>query len=154
MCVLGGMSMNTSRYTSDTPAIIVTILRARMTMWLARIGLTLPYWWSGFDKLLHAQAALAEMHATGLPASWLLYGLILIVQLGGSLAIICNRYAWLGAGALAVFTAFATYLAHAFWRLDGPTRFAEMNVFMEHIALIAGMAFAALYSYAAKRRNV
>ncbi|WP_216840602.1 DoxX family protein [Dyella sp. S184] len=153
MRVLGGMSMNTSRYSGDTPAIIAAILGTPATMWLARIGLTLPYWWSGIDKLLHPQAALAEMHATGLPASWLLYALILIVQLGGSLTIICNRYAWLGAGALAVFTALATYLAHAFWKLDGAARFAEMNVFMEHIALIAGMAFAALYSYATKRRD-
>ena len=151
--MLGGMSMNQPRRISDTPAIIATILRSPTTVWLARIGLTLPYWWSGVDKLLHPRAALAEMHATGLPASWLLYALILIVQLGGSLAIICNRYAWLGAGALAVFTAGATYLAHAFWKLSGAARFAEMNVFMEHIALIAGMAFAALYSYAAKRRD-
>jgi transmembrane protein len=146
--------MSASRYISDTPAVIAAILRAPATVWLARIALTLPYWWSGVDKLLHPQAALAEMHATGLPASWLLYALILIVQLGGSLAIICNRYAWLGAGALAVFTALATYLAHAFWNLDGAARFAAMNVFMEHVALIAGMAFAALYSYAAKRRDV
>jgi len=145
--------MNSSKNTSDAPAIIAAILRAPVTLWLARISLTLPYWWSGIDKLLHPQTALAEMHATGLPASWLLYALILVVQLGGSLAIICNRYVWLGAGALAVFTAFATYLAHAFWKLDGAARFAEMNVFMEHIALIAGMAFAALYSYAAKRRD-
>src|SRR6202021_531148 len=133
-----------SRASSDTPPSSAAILRASVTRWLARVGLTLPYWWSGVDKLLYPQAALAEMHATGLPASWLLYGLILVVQLGGSLAIICNRYTWLGAGALAVFTAFATYLAHAFWKLDGVARFAEMNVFMEHIALIAGMAFAAL----------
>jgi uncharacterized membrane protein YphA (DoxX/SURF4 family) len=74
------MSMNTSRYGSDNPAIIAGILRAPVTVWLARIGLTLPYWWSGVDKLLHPQAALAEMHATGLPASWLLYALLLMVQ--------------------------------------------------------------------------
>jgi uncharacterized membrane protein YphA (DoxX/SURF4 family) len=153
MRVLGGMNTNSSRYISDTPAIIDAVLAAPAMVWLARIGLTLPYWWSGLDKLMHPQAALAEMHATGLPASWLLYALILMVQLGGSLAIICNRYAWLGAGALAVFTALATYLAHAFWKLDGAARFAEMNVFMEHIALIAGMAFAALYSYASRRRD-
>ena len=146
--------MNALRYTNDTPSIIAAILSAPVTTWLARVGLTLPYWWSGVDKLLYPQAALAEMHATGLPASWLLYGLILVVQLGGSLAIICNRYTWLGAGALAVFTAFATYLAHAFWKLDGVARFAEMNVFMEHIALIAGMAFAALCGCVAKRRDV
>ncbi|MGH8159953.1 MAG: DoxX family protein [Rhodanobacter sp.] len=137
----------------DTPAIIAAILDARITTLLARVVLTLPYWWSGIDKLFHPQAALAEIHAMGLPGSWILLTLLLLVQLGGSLAIIVDRYVWLGAGALAVFTALVTVLAHAFWTMDGPTRFAEMNVFMEHMALIAGMAFAALYSQAAKARR-
>lgn len=139
--------MKPSPHFNDTPSIIHSILVARATTWLARIGLTLPYWWSGIDKLVHPHAALAEIHAMGLPASWMLYTLLLLVQLGGSFTIIANRYAWLGTGALAVFTAIVTYLAHAFWKLEGPARFAEMNDFMEHIALIAGFAFAALHSY-------
>jgi transmembrane protein len=138
---------------SDTPALIAAILDARLTTWLARVVLTLPYWWSGIDKLCHPHAALAEIHGMGLPDSWVLYALLLLVQLGGSLAIIADRYAWLCAGALGVFTALVTVLAHAFWKMDGPTRFAEMNVFMEHMALIAGMAFAALYSHATKARR-
>jgi len=147
------MNMSTSRHIGNTPSLIAAILRSPVTAWLARVCLTLPYWWSGIDKLLHPQAALAELQATGLPASWAIYALILVVQLGGSLAIIANRYVWLGAGALAVFTAFATYVAHAFWKLDGAARFAEMNIFMEHIALMAGFAFAALYSYSSGRRD-
>ena len=118
------------RHRTDTPEAIARILRAPLTAWLARVALTLPYWWSGIDKLFHPHAALAELQGTGLPASWFIYGLILLVQLGGSLAIIGNRLAWLGGGALAVFTAFATYVAHAFWKLDGAARFAEMNIFM------------------------
>jgi transmembrane protein len=137
----------------DTPALIVKILDARVTTWLARLCLTLPYWWSGVDKLLHPHAALSEIQGLGLPPSWILYGLLLIVQLGGSLAIIFNRYAWLGAGALGVFTAIVTYIAHAFWKLEGPARFGEMNDFMEHIALIAGLAFAALHCREVKERD-
>jgi uncharacterized membrane protein YphA (DoxX/SURF4 family) len=68
----------------------------------------------------------------------------LIVQLGGSLLVIVNRWAWLGAGALGVFTLIVTILVHAFWNLDGPARFAEMNTFLEHMALIAGFVFAAM----------
>ncbi|MFK2875755.1 DoxX family protein [Rhodanobacter hydrolyticus] len=151
MRLLGSMSVNAPRYAIGMPAIVAVILRAPATVWFARIGLTLPYWWSGVDKLTHPQATLEEFHATGLPASWLLYALVLAVQLGGSVAIVCNRHAWLGAGALAIFTAFATCLAHGFWKLAGAARFAEMNVFMEHIALIAGLALAALFSYAGQR---
>lgn len=144
--------MTTQFHRTDTPAFISALLELRSTAFLARVALTLPFWWSGVDKLLHPAAALAEIHALGLPSSWILYVLLLIVQLGGSLAIIVNRYAWLGAGALGVFTAISTYVAHAFWNLEGAARFAEMNVFMEHIALIAGMAFAALHCHEVKDR--
>lgn len=128
------------------------MLASPCTLVLARIALTLPYWWSGTDKLLHPAAALAEMHGMGFPASWWLYGLLLMVQLGGSLSIIANRYAWLGAGVLGGFTAFVTCVAHAFWKLEGAQRFAEMNIFMEHTALIGGMAFAAMHGYTIKQR--
>lgn len=144
--------MSASIRQGDTPALIRSLLEWKGTDILARIALTLPYWWSGIDKLIHPVAALAEFQATGLPPSWAMYGLLLLVQLGGSLAIIANRYAWLGAGALAVFTAIATYLAHAFWKLEGAQRFAEMNSFLEHIALIAGMVFAALYLHRTRSR--
>jgi transmembrane protein len=130
----------------DTPAFIDDILAARTTTLLARVAMTLPFWWSGFDKMLHPAAALSEIHSIGLPSSMLLYGLLLLVQIGGSFAIIVNRYAWLGAGALAVFTGIVTVLAHAFWRLEGAARADELNVFMEHIALIAGLAFTAMQS--------
>jgi transmembrane protein len=147
------MSTLSSRHGGDTPPVIAKLLRSSITVWAARIALTLPYWFSGLDKLLHPYAALSEFQHTGLPGSWWMYGLLLVVQIGGSVLVIFNRYVWLGAGTLAVFTAAATYLAHAFWKLDGSARFAEMNVFMEHIALMAGFAFAALCAFVQPRRN-
>lgn len=144
--------MSVSIRQGGTPELIRGLLEWKGTDVLARIALTLPYWWSGIDKLIHPAAALTEFQATGLPASWAMYGVLLLVQLGGSFAIIANRYAWLGAGALAVFTGIATYVAHAFWKLDGAQRFAEMNSFLEHIALMAGLAFAALFLHKVRSR--
>lgn len=144
--------MSVSIRQGGTPELIHGLLEWKGTDVLARIALTLPYWWSGIDKLIHPAAALTEFQATGLPASWAMYGVLLLVQLGGSFAIIANRYAWLGAGALAVFTGIATYVAHAFWKLDGAQRFAEMNSFLEHIALMAGLAFAALFLHKVRSR--
>ena len=131
--------------TVDAPRWVAAILDSRAARLLARIALTLPFWWSGIDKAVHPQAALAEIASLlGTAQPFPAYMLLLIVQLGGSLLVIFNRRAWLGAGALGVFTLIVTILAHAFWNLDGPARFAEMNTFMEHIALIAGFAFAAI----------
>jgi uncharacterized membrane protein YphA (DoxX/SURF4 family) len=36
----------------------------------------------------------------------------IVVQTGGSIMLILGRWAWLGAGALEVFTAIATMIAH------------------------------------------
>jgi transmembrane protein len=129
-----------------TPAFIDDFLEARVATLLARISITLPFWWSGFENILHPVGALSEIHSMGLPASLLLYALLLLVQFGGSFAIIANRYAWLGAGVLAVFTGLATVLAHAFWRLEGEACTNELNVCMEHFALIGGLFFAAMQS--------
>jgi transmembrane protein len=137
--------MNVRPLRQETPGWIAAILDSRSTWLLARIALTLPYWWSGIDKALHPQAALAEVGGllgTSTPLPF--YVALLVVQLGGSLLVIFNRWAWLGAGALGVFTLIVTLIAHAFWKLDGPARFAEMNTFMEHMALIAGFLLAAM----------
>lgn len=129
----------------ETPSWVAAILDSRATWLLARIALTLPYWWSGIDKALHPQAALAEVSglmSTSTPLPF--YVALLVVQLGGSLLVVFDRWTWLGAGVLAVFTLIVTLIAHAFWKLDGAARFAEMNTFMEHLALIAGFVFAAM----------
>jgi uncharacterized membrane protein YphA (DoxX/SURF4 family) len=150
--LLGDLNVSTLT-SSSTPAWVAAILDNDVTWRLARIALTLPYWWSGVDKLLHPQAAMAEIAGllgTGAPMP--AYVALLIVQIGGSLMIIFDRWAWLGAGMLAVFTAIVTIIAHAFWKIDGPARFSEMNVFMEHIALIAGFVFAAGIARAANSR--
>ena len=65
--------------------------------------------------------------------------------------VILNRWTWLGAGALGVFTALATVLAHQFWTLDGTQRIRELNTFLEHLAIIAGFVLVAMIGVAGLR---
>jgi len=146
--------MNLLSTSIDTPRWVASILTNPATQLLARIALTLPFWWSGIDKALHPHIALDEVAGllntnTPLPA----YLVLLLVQLGGSALVILNRWAWLGAGTLAAFTLIVTLLAHAFWNLHDATRFAEMNTFLEHIALTAAFVFAAIQACASARSN-
>ena len=120
------------------------ILHAPATAAAARIVLCLPFWWSGLSKLLDFSGGTAEMAALGLEPAWLFNALTILVQLGGSLLVILNRWTWLGAGALGVFTALATVMAHRFWTLDGIERVRELNTFLEHLAIIAGFVLVAI----------
>jgi len=124
--------------------LIGLFLRAPATAAAARIVLCLPFWWSGLTKLLDFSGGTAEMTALGLEPAWLFNALTIFVQLGGSLLVILNRWTWLGAGALGVFTALATVLAHQFWTPDGIERARELNTFLEHLAIIAGFVLVAI----------
>jgi hypothetical protein len=79
--------------------------------------------------------------------------LTILVQLGGSLPVILNRWTWLGAGALGVFTALATVTAHRFWTLDGIERVRELNIFLEHLAIIAGFVLVAILGVVGARAS-
>jgi transmembrane protein len=62
------------------------------------------------------------------------------------LLIIFNRWTWLGAGALAVFTALTIPLAHNFWAMEEPLRTMEFYVVMEHITVIGALMVVACAS--------
>jgi uncharacterized membrane protein YphA (DoxX/SURF4 family) len=127
------------------PAFIGAILRAPAFQVLARVALTCAYWWGGIAKIIDFPGALAEAAHFGLEPAPLVVIATIVVELGASLLLIVGRLAWLAAGALGVFTAIATLIAHAFWTIDDPIdRFRALNAFFEHIGLIGGLALAAI----------
>jgi uncharacterized membrane protein YphA (DoxX/SURF4 family) len=128
------------------PDWVAEALDADVTFAIARVLLTLPYWWSGLFKLFDFHAAVMESAALNLPHPELIAVTTVVVQLVGSLLVVTDRHLWLGAGVLAVFTALATLVAHAFWTLQGAARYEQMNTFLEHVALIAAFATAAIAS--------
>lgn len=137
----------------DAPTPISFLLESPLLNLVGRILLTLPFWTSGIAKLLDLDGAVAEAAHFGLEPVWLTVIATLVVQLGGSAAVITGRFAWLGAGALGVFTAAATLIAHPFWEIADPmARFHERNTFLEHAGLIGGLVLAAVLTH--KRRRM
>ncbi|WP_137896240.1 DoxX family protein [Ramlibacter sp. 2FC] len=107
-------------------------------------GICLPFLFSGIAKLANLSAAVAESSGLGLPLPAVAVALTILVQLGGSAALILGRGrpAMLGALALAGFTVLATLIAHAFWRFDGPARMQQANIFVEHLSIAFALGFA------------
>ena len=105
------------------PTVFVRLLDQTWFAVLARIVLTFAFWGSGLAKLIDFQGGVAEMAMFNLPNPTLMNILTIITQLGGSLLIILNRWTWLGAGALAVFTLLLTIpLVHHFWSMPNRRR--------------------------------
>lgn len=131
--------------TFSAPAPIERLLASASVALLARAALTCAFWWGGLAKLLDFAGARAEAaHFFGDEFSLPIAIATIIVELVGSALLVAGRLQWLAAGALAVFTAAATFVAHDFWNVaDTAAHFRELNTFLEHIGLIGGLALAA-----------
>ena len=128
------------------PAIIARLLDSSALALIARILLTLPFWASGISKSVNFQDGVAEMAQFGLHPP-LAYNIATIIcMFAGSALVILNRFTWLGAGALGVFTAMTIPIAHAFWTMTGEKAQTEIFFVVEHIGLIGGLMLVSVLS--------
>ena len=135
-----------------SPRPVAAILDAPGVSLIARILLTSPFWISGLLKLFDFSSAVGEATHFGLHPAALVAVVIILLQIGGSLAVVTGRWAWLGAGALGVFTALANVVGHAFWTLPDPTaQFHDMNAFTANLGLIGGLILAAILAESRRR---
>ncbi len=126
---------------------VTKLLRTPATAWLARGLLTLPFWSSGLSKLVLFDTGVAEMARAGLAPAAAFNIATIVVQLGGSALVILNRAAWLGAGALGLFTGLTILLVHRFWAIsEEPFRTIALHVSSEHVGMIGGLLAIAILS--------
>jgi uncharacterized membrane protein YphA (DoxX/SURF4 family) len=118
-----------------------------------RAALASPFLASGLLKLVDWNSALAEFAALGIWAPQITVAAVILTQICGSLLLVTRRGAWLGAGLLAVFTMLATVIAHPFWLLEGADRVRQLTTFLEHVAIVGGLAAVALLAAASGPTN-
>ncbi|MBH2000538.1 MAG: DoxX family protein, partial [Sphingomonadaceae bacterium] len=82
----------------------------------------------------------------GLHPAALFAALTIAVELVGPALILLDRFTWLGAGMLGIFTLLAACVANNFWTMQGAERFMATNAFFEHIGLIGGFVLVAMVS--------
>ncbi|MFC5416778.1 DoxX family protein [Dongia soli] len=111
--------------------------------WIALLALCGAYLQGGITKALDFQAAVAEMAHFGLEPAQPFALAVIVLELGASFLILAGFYRWIGALALAGFTAMAAFLANAFWLADETDRLRLMNAFMEHFGLAGGFILVA-----------
>jgi transmembrane protein len=131
---------------------IESLLHARWLYYVGAVLLTFIFWGSGLAKLLDFATAQKEMAMFGLNPTALYAIATIVVQLGGSALVISgSRLAWLGAGALAVFTILTIFIAHRFWEMTGEQAFHEKMFVFEHITVVGGLIIISIL--AELRRN-
>lgn len=127
-----------------TPGILARLLDNGAFGVFARIVLTFMFWSAGLGMAANYSGLLADLEQFGVRPTAVFAPLVIASLLIGSALIIANRWAWLGCGILAGFTALTIPIVHAFWKLDGPARLQEFHVFVEHVTVIGAMMVAAV----------
>lgn len=127
-----------------TPQFVRAILEWQWTWPIARFALVVFYLVSGLSKIADFRGAVAEMVEARMPAPAAMALLSIFVELTGSVLVLIDRWVWLGAGMLGVFTAIGAVTAHAFWKVSGRARVEAIAVSLMHLGLIAAFVLCAL----------
>lgn len=136
-----------------TPAPIRNLLAVPFAFIVARVLLVFPFLASGIAKLVDFSGGVAEMGQLGFnpPAAFNIA--VVAVQLVGSALIVVNRWTWLGAGMLGVFTALTIPLVHHFWSMEGEPAMISMFFAFEHVGLIGGLIVVSILSAQPRRTS-
>jgi transmembrane protein len=157
MSTMTDVTRPNTRMASILARLVTAVLRSPALFYAAAAALTFIYWWSGFTKLWDLSGVEGEMMHFGLKPPLFFALSTIALQLGGSALILFGgRWAWLGAGALALalFTLATIPLAHDFWNMEGPVAFVEKTLVQEHIAVIGGLMLAAILAALKAERRV
>ena len=94
---------------------------------------------AGIAKLGGYAGTVGYIASAGLPLPELAAAIAIVVEIGGSVALIAGiatRYAALG---LALFTLVATFAFHNFWAVPAAQQFVQQLMFYKNIAVVGGL---------------
>lgn len=136
------------------PAPIAAALAWRPAPLIARLALASPFLIGAAARLVDWKGAVAEAAALSLGAPSVIAAAAIATQLAGSALFLWRRTVWLGAGMLTAFTAIAALIAHAFWAVEGVQASRQMATFFQYVAIIGGLAAAAILADRPVRRKL
>jgi putative oxidoreductase len=105
-------------------------------MTLGRILLVLIFLISGANKAMDVAGTAGTIAGKGLPQPQVLAALTILLEIGGGLLVIFNRFAIPAALALAAFCVATAVIFHNFWAWEDAVQYRnQFNHFMKNIAL-------------------
>ncbi|WP_109468855.1 DoxX family protein [Albibacillus kandeliae] len=113
-----------------------------------KVVLTSFFWLAGLFGVFNFGVIKQEMIDAKLPQPAFFASATILCQLGGALLLITDfqDLAWLGAGALAVFTLLCIPIGHPFWKYEGEKGMHEFQIALEHVAMVGGLMIAVAIS--------
>lgn len=106
---------------------------------VGRLLLVLLFLPAGISKIAGFAGTVGYIGSKGLPMPALGAAIAIVVEVGGSLALIAGLRTRVAALALAVFTLVATFVFHNFWGVPADQVMVQQLMFYKNIAVIGGL---------------
>jgi putative oxidoreductase len=106
---------------------------------LGRLMITYIFATSGIAKLLDWSGNVQYMSTRHLPMIPVLLGVAVVVELGGSLALVTGYQARLAAFVMAIYTIVLTVLFHAYWSAPATLAGMQETHFRKNLAIAGGL---------------
>lgn len=117
---------------------MLTTLKNPLTL-IGRLLFALMFLPAGISKIAGFAGTVGYIGSKGLPMPALGAVIAIIVEVGGSLALISGFGTRMAALALAVFTLVATFFFHNFWGVPADQAMVQQLMFYKNIAVVGGL---------------
>ena len=112
---------------------------------VGRLLLALLFLPAGISKIAGFAGTAGYIASKGLPLPALGLVIAILMEVGGSLALIAGLKTRVAALALAVFTLVATFAFHNFWGVAADQAMVQQLMFYKNIAVVGGLLVLAAY---------
>ncbi|WP_376087309.1 DoxX family protein [Roseomonas sp. CCTCC AB2023176] len=114
--------------------------QADLALLVGRVMIGLLFLAAGLLKVTDfANAAVASMVRSGLPAPTVVAALVTALEVAVPLLLMAGFYARPAAVVLALFTLAATFVAHRFWEFGGAAWYGQFFNFWKNLAVMGGL---------------
>lgn len=112
---------------------------------VGRLLLALLFLPAGISKIAGFAGTAGYIASKGLPLPELGVMIAILVEVGGSLALIAGFRIRIAALALAIFTLVATFVFHNFWGVPADQAMVQQLMFYKNIAVVGGLLLLAAH---------
>lgn len=111
---------------------------------IARALIALIFFVAGVRKLLTFAATATYFSRLGLPASEAVTALVILIEIGGSIALVLGWKLRDVAVGMAVYTLATAFIGHPFWSVEPEQFTGQLNNFLKNVAITGGFLLLAL----------
>ena len=112
--------------------------QTRVLYLLARLCMAVIFIVAGLRKALGYEGTVKYFGSLGLPMPEIVAPLVILIEIGGGLALLFGLKTRWVAILLALFTAGTALIAHRFWAVDAAQFGNQLNNFLKNLAMIGG----------------